>query len=517
MAEPVKASIRAAIRDAFGGLGSGPASLITDLTSGDGKPRRSPYEYIEGTALEPIRKEDVDTAARLSSSPSVIMGIERAGEESLPSPAVGAAEVSAGIVRQGPDVVGAVPLTPEEEAERREKIDIAKSETLMAQAEREARLAREAERRSGRGARYPSRLIVDPEADPFGDLDEARTLDALRRALLRRAGRVDLLSEEANAGKTPSFLNPLATRAEQYEAPSKLIVGLEDNDPAVFDKITELIKYLAEVVAALKRGMDAQLAKSAGRVVPPTAERAFSIMRALAGGERVGDKSQVPNGLVGALSQLTSSRKISSKNLIYTLTNASGELLRMGRESLEEMSAKPEAYVPIGRKSPPDVRERDIAALRKFKDVLSFDRIKRFYESSAARLQADLPVFSSAATATAATSSAVAAPVQQRPSAPPAPDEGWQRYMDGSPKDAAARGAVLGAWRDRQAAIFANPEPEDFSFQNFVQWWKTMKRDGKFRDNNRGGYREAIRILRYEADATRAGMNAGAARPVAAK
>jgi hypothetical protein len=73
------------------------------------------------------------------------------------------------------------------------------------------------------------------------------------------------------------------------------------------------------------------------------------------------------------------------------------------------------------------------------------------------------------------------------------PDAKWQKYLDGDNK----RSGVWNAWFNSRRAAGLN-SPSDLSFDSFITWWKSNKKNRKFNDGNVGGIAATEAILEKE-------------------
>jgi len=106
-----------------------------------------------------------------------------------------------------------------------------------------------------------------------------------------------------------------------------------------------------------------------------------------------------------------------------------------------------------------------------------------FLTAAAGKLSANQPVFSfpssnQSPAATRGTNS---------------PDAKWQKYLAGHNRIS----EIWNAWLNsrRSANLISN---DDLSFDSYILWWKSNKKDGKFNDSNTGGIDATITRLKEE-------------------
>lgn len=73
------------------------------------------------------------------------------------------------------------------------------------------------------------------------------------------------------------------------------------------------------------------------------------------------------------------------------------------------------------------------------------------------------------------------------------PDAKWEKYLSGNNR----RSEIWNAWLNsrRSANLTSN---EDLSFDSYILWWKSNKKDSKFKDSNAGGIDATITRLKEE-------------------
>ena len=73
------------------------------------------------------------------------------------------------------------------------------------------------------------------------------------------------------------------------------------------------------------------------------------------------------------------------------------------------------------------------------------------------------------------------------------PDAKWEKYLSGDNR----RSEIWNAWLNsrRSANLTSN---EDLSFDSYILWWKSNKKDSKFKDSNAGGIDATLTRLKEE-------------------